>query len=149
MKINSRVVSDTFENEIVVVNLQNGFYYSFRNSAAAIWKLIEDQEASRGVITKAFEQLKSGEEKEVMDFLDILIGDGLVVDSVAYVHRVNNLDMEDGSRSTTEGEHGAPQKGRLLYSKLEYSKFEDMADLIMIDPIHEADANKGWPEKPA
>ena len=27
--------------------------------------------------------------------------------------------------------------------------FDDLAELIMIDPLHEVDAERGWPVKPA
>jgi hypothetical protein len=33
------------------------------------------------------------------------------------------------------------------YSDPAFEKYDDMADLILLDPVHEIDQEKGWPKK--
>lgn len=126
MKINSKVVSDKFDNEVVVVNLETGFYYSFRSTALLIWDLLQD-EATKEEIVNSFNSLSDVQLKEVHLFIDQLKEETLIVESTK--------DTITSSAPVVMNDFVA----------LEFSKFEDMADLIMIDPIHDADETKGWP----
>ncbi len=33
----SNIIHETIDNEVVIVNLEKGYYYSMRNTAAEIW----------------------------------------------------------------------------------------------------------------
>jgi hypothetical protein len=125
MMINPKVVSDRFEDEIVVVNLDNGFYYSLKDSAMEIWAMLE-RRATRVSIEQAYQNASADQLQEINSYLNFLIAENLAA------------EVETGQRD--------PEKP-VLFTKPQYAKFEDMANLIMIDPIHEADDTKGWPNK--
>ena len=36
---------------------------------------------------------------------------------------------------------------RLLFSDPVFEKYDDMADLILLDPVHEIDQEEGWPKR--
>lgn len=127
MRINNKVVSDKFDDEVVVVSLETGAYYSFKSSSADIWSLLE-RKPSQSTILKMFAGISSDQENAINFFIEFLVQEGLVV----------NDESEKADEVTPNS---------IEYSKIEYSKFDDMADLIMIDPIHEADDKKGWPDK--
>lgn len=122
MKVNPKVVCDKFEDEIVVVNLDSGIYYSLKNTAADLWALVE-KNCSKEQVLNVFTTLTDSQKKEVNDFLDFLVEENLV----------------------DEIESNASFDERMTFRAIEYSKFEDMSDLIMLDPIHESDDQKGWP----
>lgn len=125
MRINHKVVSDHFDNEVVIVNLESGAYYSMKDTALAIWSLFEKNVSREGIIN-SFKGLTEVQKEEMLGFLSLMVSEGLAETSEVEI----DSDIED-----------------LVFYKLTYSKFDDMADLIMIDPIHEADETKGWPNK--
>ena len=129
MRINSKVVSDKFDDEVVVVNLENGIYYSLKGSATIIWGGVASG-FSRHSILKAFRTLTSDQEDKLSAFIDFLIAENLVAEEANATAIQESLFLSE-------------------FTAPEYLKFDDMADLIMIDPIHEADQEKGWPHKPA
>jgi len=126
MKIKSKVVSDQFDGEVVVVNLESGAYYSLRDTAQEIWSLFENK-ISRSDVIKSFLNLTEDEKLKIESYLNFLLSEGLIEE--------NETKSEDNFTSS------------LTYVGLTISKFDDMSNLIMIDPIHEADEDKGWPHK--
>ena len=126
MRINPKVVSDRFEDEVVVVSLETGCYYSLRNMSVYIWLLIEAHHSTSSIIKLL--NISSDQEQDVRSLLDFL--------------KTENLISEDDGTVTHDYTDSIPE-----FTKIEYSKFDDMADLIMIDPIHESDEQKGWPNK--
>ena len=128
MQIHSKVVSDKFDDEIVVVSLESGFYYSFRKSAMQVWILIE-KGFSVDEIIASFDL--TDDQKSLMHrFLDQLKVENLITDG------------ESDQQHTRTDEPVFHE-----FDDLEFAKFEDMSDLIMIDPIHDTDQQKGWPNK--
>jgi len=115
----SKIVSELFEDEAVVVNLVNGSYYSFRSAALEIWKMAEAGYNREQIISACENQ------DACKPFLDYLLTEALAMidDIPALVPSENKIQ-------------GIP----------EYSKYEDMKDLLLLDPIHEVDQS-GWPNK--
>jgi len=129
MKISSKVVSDRFEDEAVLVNLESGIYCSLKATAMDIWEKLQ-QGYQVDELPKLFQSLSDVQQKEIDSFIQFLIAENLLIPSDEKLPQAK------------------PIESALLFSGLEYSKYDDMADLIMIDPIHEADDQKGWPNKP-
>ena len=128
MRIKSRVVSDQFDGEVVVVNLESGSYYSIKETAQEIWSLLEKNTSRKGILN-SFVNLTDDETSKIESYIESLLLEGLI------------------EENETEVEFNASNK--LIFKDLTYSKFDDMSDLIMIDPIHEADQEEGWPTKAA
>jgi hypothetical protein len=106
--------------------LESGSYYSIRETAQEIWSLLENNISRSGIIN-SFSNLTDEETSQIESYIDFLLLEGLIEE--------NETRLEsDPSKSIT-------------FVGLTYSKFDDMSDLIMIDPIHEADEEKGWPNK--
>jgi hypothetical protein len=65
--INSqRAISETLEGETIIINLENGSYYSVNNAGTAIWNAIKQNSSI------------NREDKGVSDFLDFLQNEGLI-----------------------------------------------------------------------
>jgi hypothetical protein len=118
--IRSKVVSEQFEDEAIVVDLEKGSYYSFRGSAFGIWKMVEGGFNQDQIV------LNSDDQQETKTLLEYLIKEELV-------------DTDDVTPSSS------PIEGRISGIP-EYNKYDDMKDLLLLDPIHEVD-KKGWPNK--
>ncbi|NML04891.1 PqqD family protein [Sphingomonas sp. G-3-2-10] len=74
------------DGEMVGLHIQNGTCYSFNSTAAAIWKLVEDEKTLAeicAVLSDDFEIEADECEADVRVLLDDLASDGLVVLSAA------------------------------------------------------------------
>ena len=68
--------------------------------------------------------------------------DGNVVETVQQENLIVPTD-EPRTRSVSLASEGERQG----YSDPAFEKYDDMADLILLDPVHEIDQEKGWPKK--
>jgi len=62
---------------------------------------------------------------------------------------LNQLETESiiDSNSETISVIGEESAIKLPYEKVELEIFDDMQELIMLDPIHDVESFKGWPQK--
>jgi hypothetical protein len=126
------VASETIDGEVVAIHLDKGVYYSLQGSAAQIWTLLEERQPVEVIVAALADHCGSEAseiETSVNRFVEELRGEELVVEAGEVVDPVP-----------------AP---RLLgrASRFEtpvLSKYTDMQDLLLLDPIHEVD-DTGWP----
>ncbi|HEV7766897.1 MAG TPA: PqqD family protein [Thermoanaerobaculia bacterium] len=131
MKISQPKVShQCIDGEVVVINLENGSYYSLLDLAARLWELIAAG-WSRAELLDLVAATYADETAIAASsaFLDQLVREGLVTD-------------EPTEKLATEIALPATFAAPLLET------FTDLQELLMLDPIHDVDA-AGWPHKPA
>lgn len=132
------VVHETIEEETVIVNLENGNYYSLRNAGMAIWNLIENG-ANFAEIYQALSDRYQGTPEEIQkgihDLLIVLQKEGLLQVTSTGPCLNPSPPLNSEARAV---------KPFFEYPVLE--KFSDMQELLLLDPIHEVD-EKGWPHK--
>lgn len=137
------VAVEEFEHEYIAVNLESGKYYSLADTAAAIWGLATAGR-SRTQITRAMRVNYRSDDLDIgaatEDFLRRLVEDGLLVatptDSTAEptpvaADETQQLDLRDPQPFTAPTLDG----------------FDDLQDLLLLDPIHDVD-EAGWPMAP-
>ncbi len=138
----SHIVHDTFDDEVVIIDLESGFYYSLTGSGPAVWGLLRVGATGEEVAAAlAAGGAHDGAEvrRVVGEFLDALereslisrIGDRLPGDSPA------------GARTTVASGGGVP---RAAFTPPVLTKYSDQRELLLLDPIHEV-GDLGWPEK--
>ena len=125
------IVYQTIEEEVVIVDLKDGFYYSLTKSGAYIWeRLIAG--LSKESITEELVSLYEGKREEIAKAVNDLIA---------------RLEKERLIAQTTEPA-AAPNQNLASLKKSfllpEFVKFTDMQDALKLDPLHEVDA-AGWP----
>ena len=130
--------AETFEEEVLAINLSNGHYHSIRGTGVAMWKLLisghgEEQvvQAIRATHTDIPETL----EADVQAFVKQLVDAGLLVEHV-------------GAVPTTSATPSASADAA-RYSPPVFESHLDMQELLMIDPIHDVDVKVGWPLRAA
>lgn len=121
------VVAEEFDGEVVVLNLATGTYYSFENSGHALW-LAVCAGTPPGAVVEALKSSGSEHAGAVQDFFDKLVAFDLVRP---------DPDARNGS------DHAAAAAAVTTAPGIEV--YEDLADLITADPIHDADDQTGWP----
>jgi hypothetical protein len=138
-RVNSpTVVSEVFDDEIIIIHLENGTYYSLDESGAAIWKSLQQgvsiAELAACVATS---YAVSSEEIEhtVQQFMKELAQEKLIT--------VDNTARPVAAQvDTVIGACVSSSQGRFTPPFL--NKYTDMQDLLLLDPIHDV-AEAGWP----
>jgi hypothetical protein len=128
------VAHETFEGEIVVVNLETGRYYAMQGEAADIFTLCV-QVATCDEIVDALGGNYQIEDPEttaqiVLNFLERLKDEGVIV--------------ETGNRPESAHAPMLESAPQIKFSIPQFDIHNDMQDLLMLDPIHEVD-EAGWP----
>lgn len=125
------VINETIEEESVIINLSDGFYYSLDNVGSLIWDAINTKTPVSDIIETMKAQFSGDSvviEEEVKNLIRELEKENLIVP-----------EANDNKPETI-----APSAQKKAFEKPVLNKFGDMQDLLLLDPIHEVD-EKGWP----
>jgi hypothetical protein len=129
-----RIVHETIDGEVIVIDLATGTYFSLQGGAADVWTLIDaghSPDQIRATLADAHGETPESIGSTLGLFLKELEAEALVVASA---------DQDSPSRAApTIVANGA------FAPRLE--KHTDMAELILLDPVHEVDS-MGWPHRP-
>jgi hypothetical protein len=133
--VNSPVaVSEILDEELVIINMQKGAYYSGVGSAAFIWRCIEQHvplEITESAIAEKYGVERQRVGNDITVFLETLSAEGLIRPASAG-------DVMGGV---------APPLGEEIYLSPLLKIYTDMQDLLLLDPIHDV-GDQGWPIKP-
>jgi len=130
-------IHQTIEGEVILINLSTGNYYSLRDTAAEVWAMLEagmepDEAAGRLAARYGASEEETG--SHVRDLVEHLREEGLLAEA----------DPAADASPPPAGEDPPAAE----YTPPAVEKFEDMQDLILLDPVHEVDAREGWPHVP-
>ena len=130
---------ESIDNEVVVVNLDNGTYYSFDGIAGRLWEWLDGNGQSlEGLIAKATAVFtgESGQIAEAVErFVSQLRDEQLV--------SVDNAEAAPATDLPTNG--GQSTADAVPFREPVLQKYTDMEALLLVDPIHEVDEEQGWP----
>jgi hypothetical protein len=127
------VIAEVIGGEAVIVNLDSGTYFSLRDTAAIIWEQLERAETVDRIVRHVLERYTGTEEDisaTIRTFVDGLVADGLIVPADA--------------KATAVGDDEPAPAERTPFLPPLVERFTDMKDLLLLDPVHEAD-DAGWP----
>ena len=130
----SKIVHERFDDEVVVINLENGCYYSLTGSGPAIWDVLGEAVSSDEIVYSlagAPGDRSEGVARAVGTFLEELAQEGLV----------ERVEPTGEPRSAVFRRQPSTE---LLPPVLR--KYTDQRELLLLDPIHEV-GDLGWPEK--
>jgi len=134
-KINEgKVVSETLDGETIIINLDNGNYYSTNVTGAAIWNLIQSNNNTEDILKyfiNHYDVSSDIAEKSVSDILEFLLKENLILES--------ELNLSERVSKTED----SIKKEPFVDPKIE--KYEDMQEMLFADPIHDVDEKDGWP----
>ena len=119
------VVAEDFDGQIVILNLADGRYFSLGGTAAPIWsRLLEGRTPDQVIASIASQRPK-------------------IVDAArAFIAKLQELRLICVSDSpAVGGELAEPWTGAVPALEM----FDDLAELIAADPIHDVDEEAGWP----
>jgi hypothetical protein len=128
------VVYETIEDETIVINMRTGTYYSLKDSGSELWSQIELGIDHPRLVAYALGRW-DGEPDEieagVAGLVDELLSEGLVA------------EIAGASEDTTAALPAASARAPFATPVLE--RFTDMQEFMLVDPLHDVDADAGWP----
>ena len=128
------VVAEVFAGEVVVLNLENGKYFSLRGLSAQLWAVIMEGYTPHHI--PEYLHGKQHMRAQASDtFLQSLIDEKLIREC----ERVHELSSSIEDLLAVNADEDQEQPVLEIY--------DDMAELILSDPIHEVDEDVGWPRK--
>jgi hypothetical protein len=134
-----QVVAEVVDDEVVAINLESGCYYSIRGLGTPVWLGVA-RHASPAQIAAALLERGDGDraavEAAVVGFLAELEREGLIRQSANGAAAAETAPLE--STSGKPADDAGPFEPPVL------EKFTDMEDLLLLDPVHDVDA-QGWP----
>jgi hypothetical protein len=138
-RVNSpRVMHETIEGEVILIDLTTGSYYSLRAAGAAVWHAIEHGADEDG-IGDAVELRYEGSSEEIRSAVGSLLGE---LAAEGLIEPADANEVSDARTASTAPPSGA--NGRTPFEVPVLEKHTDMQDLILLDPVHEVD-QRGWP----
>ena len=139
-KVNApKVIYEVFDDEIVVINMDTGNYYSIDKVGSDIWSLLEVGNSCTEVLQGIKESYQgSGYEIEssLHSFIEELLKEQLIIP------RGEHAGPAEGAAAKQEKRQLVAE--RSVFKSPNMQKFSDMQSLLLLDPIHEVD-EKGWP----
>ena len=129
-----RVVHETIDGEVIVIDLATGTYFSLQGGAADVWALI-DSGHSTDQIVEVVAGARGEEPESVRSALEVFVKE-LEAEALVVVAPEQNGESQATPAVSVDG----PFAPRL-------EKHTDMAELILLDPVHEVDS-MGWPHRP-
>jgi hypothetical protein len=130
----THVVSEVFEDgEAAIIDLRSGAYFSLDQVGALLWPLIVTGATLETLVELAHATTDGGDDVAlgIERFMTDLVTEGLV-------EEVGDVD----------GEVPAPTNGaRIPFTAPEIQRFDDLQELLLLDPIHDV-SDQGWPHTP-
>ncbi len=132
----SAISSESFDNEIVAIHFLKGTYFSLRGASMAMWSWLQ-QGADETTLAKLLATRYQLDPKQSMEAvskaIDLLRAAELVIESDQALPDFGAYDLSAGPDD---------------YQEAVIESFEDLQELIAIDPVHEVDPMQGWPHRP-
>ena len=133
MTVNSQIVADDFDDEMVLIDVQKGLYFSMRGSARVIWKAFKDPQSCSDLQAQLAQHYTDDEVRQLQQAIEKMVEHELLIPCSA-------------SKPAAPLAHSF---SGLAFVPPAVDVFTDMAELIAIDPVHEVDEAAGWPVRPA
>lgn len=135
LKVNRPTVSaESFDDEVIIIHFENGNYYSLDAFGARAWEALENGSDREQIIRHVSARFRA-EREEIARRLDAmlaeLIAEDLIQETDGEAEELTPSEALDALEDLPEN------AGKLM-------KFDDMQELLLLDPIHDVD-DAGWP----
>jgi hypothetical protein len=125
----ARVVHETLDGEVILIELERGNYYALRGGGAAVWSL-----ALAGASTDGAAEALAAAHPEA--------GDAVAEDVGRLVAELHAEELLGWAPDEPPATVTSPPFGGIWETPV-LQKFTDMQDFLRTDPIHDVDA-AGW-----
>lgn len=133
----AHIVSEKIADEVIVVDLVDGSYFSLSGCAIEIWEYVKTGYSKKQILetlSATLDKTPPDMEQHLDAFINSLIEEKLI-----------EPGSTNGSSATVNV--SAPDK-KTAFVVPSLQKYTDMEDVLKMDPIHDFD-EMGWPHQPA
>jgi hypothetical protein len=144
-KVHPKIVSETIDGEVIMLNLDRGRYYSLTLAGTDAWGAIGRAASGEEIVDHLlarYDGARSEVELAVHQLLDQLRQEELILSLSPGEAEMAAATSNDSPPAS--GDHG----GRPAFQVPVLQVYTDMEDLLLLDPIHEVDES-GWPNRPS
>jgi hypothetical protein len=123
------IVFETFDGDAVVLDLASGKYFGFSESGSIVWEALSSR-------------------VRPADLAGALRGGAIsAADLDGFVSQLVQLNLLVPSPATAPANLPDSLATRLASARdaLSVNVYDDLADLVLLDPIHDVDEPAGWP----
>jgi hypothetical protein len=139
---NPNVVHETIDGETILIHLGTGTYYSLDGVAAELWGLLLAgvSDGELGARLQARYDVEPGlAERSAAAFVRELLQEELVVELREGLAAEATAELAPGEEPGEKPAAGGVFAPPVLH------KYTDMQEFMLVDPIHDVDAEAGWP----
>jgi hypothetical protein len=132
-----RIVDDLVDGEVLLIDMVTGAYFSALDASALAWLLLKAGATSEDVATELVARYgidAADAQRDTDAYVDALTASELLAPRANEVPPAGDL---------LNGVQLPPHS----YAALDVEKFTEIADLILLDPVHDV-AETGWPHTP-
>ncbi len=138
-----QVVHQTLDGEVVLIQLASGIYYSLRGAAAEVFGRLERGDSLGDVVAGTVAHREGGPagvEAAIRRFAEELAAEGLIVAVEDEGGALGPVPSDREPAALTLGPLGP-------LGPLTIERYDDLRDLVLLDPIHEVAESAGWPRR--
>jgi hypothetical protein len=128
-----RVAHETIDGEVILIQLETGYYYSLDGLGAQVWTGLVDGREPDALVGELSASLGDDARAAVFGLLHELHSEQLVV-------------LEHGAPAALA--EAALAGGSDGIARPALQKYTDMEDFMLVDPVHDVD-ERGWPNRAA
>lgn len=125
------VLHERLDGETIIVNMRTGNYLSLHGVASDLWYLISNRIPRNEWVALLAKIYQQPNDSDVEDFIALCLENELI---------------RKAPECVLAGFTWPTDAPRTQWSLQPPEVYEDLADLILIDPVHDVDAD-GWPSK--
>jgi hypothetical protein len=130
------VVFENFGDEVILLNLKSGRYFSLDPIGIAGWDYLSRQVPLRSAIEGIGSAFPSESSDRIAADLQRLLEEFIAEEL-----------LRRSSLSPAAASIASPAKLPAAYASPSLLKFDDVADMLMLDPVHDV-SEVGWPHPP-
>jgi hypothetical protein len=138
-----RFVDETVDGEALIMDMLKGNYYSCVGASAIAWDALKQGATVTGaaaVLADTYGLATTDVAPDVERFVAVLLAEEMLVPNDAA-----NVELGDPPDSAPEAASVPDERSHGTYGPLTFERFSDLADLILLDPVHDV-SEAGWPE---
>jgi hypothetical protein len=134
----SRFVFEQFDQEMVLINLEDGLYYSVSDTGTEVLRLLEQGLTVAEILEDLSEHYSNTEELQALveGFVAELKEQGIL------------LPLPQGApmNSQPAAQSAARYGNKKCFVPPVLTRFDDMQEILLLDPIHQV-SEQGWPNR--
>lgn len=131
----ARCAADTVDGETLIIDTVSGHLRVLTGIAPVVWDRLLEPRDAEALVAEVADRYDEAAGEAVRGLLDELREAALLItaDGATGAHPIAAAGLDWPEQYETPG----------------VERYDDIADIMLMDPVHEVDVDQGWPRRPA